>query len=166
MPQALELAPLGEAPQRVGLDLPHALARDPHDPPDLLERLRLGIAVEAVAELDDRLLARGQVGDGAPERLLGELDLDFLLRPQLVRGEQVAEGSSRFTIGDVVELQMQTMKNPVTGAEIHPRLALPEGLLVRDLGLYASKTFRVCDGIDYDHSGRYAALGAFDYAGP
>jgi hypothetical protein len=79
---------------------------------------------------------------------------------------EVAEESSRFTIGDVAELQMQTIKNPVTGNEIHPRLSLPEGLLVRDMGLYASKTFRVCDGIDYDHSGRYAALGTFDYAGP
>jgi hypothetical protein len=79
---------------------------------------------------------------------------------------EVAEERSRFTIGNVVELQMQPITNPVTGNEVHPRLALPEGLLVHDLGLSASKTFRVCDGIDYDHSGRYAALGAFDYAGP
>jgi len=54
----------------------------------------------------------------------------------------------------------------VTGNEVHPRLQLPEGLLVRDLGLYASKSFRVSDGIAYDHSGRYAALGRFEYSGP
>ena len=42
---------------------------------------------------------------------------------------------------------------------------MPEGLLTGDLGLYASTTFTVRDGVSYDHSGRYAALGAFDYSG-
>jgi hypothetical protein len=78
----------------------------------------------------------------------------------------VAEEHSRFTIGDAAELQVETIRNPVTGNEVHPRLQLPEGLLVQDLGLYASKTFRVSDGISYDHSGRYAALGRFEYSGP
>jgi hypothetical protein len=79
---------------------------------------------------------------------------------------EVADEHSRYTIGEAVELQVETIRNPVTGNEVHPRLQMPEGLLVRDLGLYASKTFRVSDGIDYDHSGRYAALGRFDYSGP
>jgi len=78
----------------------------------------------------------------------------------------VANEHSRFTIGDAAELQVETIRNPVTGNEVHPRLQLPEGLLVRDLGLYASTTFRVSDGISYDHSGRYAALGKFEYSGP
>ena len=33
-----------EAPQRLDLDLPHALAREPEPAADLLERLRLGVA--------------------------------------------------------------------------------------------------------------------------
>jgi hypothetical protein len=61
---------------------------------------------------------------------------------------------------------MEPITNPVTGDAIHPRLLLPEGLLTRDMGLYASKTFAVRQGVDYDHSGRYAAMGAFEYAGP
>jgi hypothetical protein len=78
----------------------------------------------------------------------------------------VAEENTRFTIGDAAELQVEAIRNPVTGNDIHPRLQLPEGLLLRDLGLYASKTFRLSDGISYDHSGRYAALGKFEYSGP
>jgi hypothetical protein len=78
----------------------------------------------------------------------------------------VADERSRFTIGNAAELEVETIRNPVTGNEVHPRLQLPEGLLVRELGLYASKTFRVSDGISYDHSGRYAALGKFEYSGP
>jgi hypothetical protein len=80
----------------------------------------------------------------------------------------VAEERSRYKIEDAAELQIEPIRNPVTGNEVHPRLLLPEGLLVRELGLYASKTFRVQDGanVKYDHSGRYASVGAFDYSGP
>jgi len=31
-------------------------------------------------------------------------------------------------------------------------------------GLAASKVFRVQGGVQYDHSGQYAAFGRFDYA--
>jgi hypothetical protein len=79
---------------------------------------------------------------------------------------EIADERSSFKIGDVAELQMEPITNPVTGDAIHPRLLLPEGLLTRDMGLYASKTFAVRQGVDYDHSGRYAAMGAFEYAGP
>jgi hypothetical protein len=73
---------------------------------------------------------------------------------------------SRYAIGDGAELEVQTIRNPVTGNEIHPRLQLPEGLLVHELDLFASKTFRVSGNVAYDHSGRYAALGPFAYSGP
>jgi hypothetical protein len=79
---------------------------------------------------------------------------------------EIADELSSFKIGDDAELQMRPITNPVTGAAVHPRLLLPEGLLTHDLGLYASKTFAVRRGVDYDHSGRYAAMGAFEYASP
>lgn len=78
---------------------------------------------------------------------------------------EVDGAQSRYAIGDSAELQVENIHNPVTGAEIHPRLELPEGLLVRALHLFASKTFRVNGSVAYDHSGRYAALGAFEYSG-
>jgi hypothetical protein len=78
----------------------------------------------------------------------------------------VADGRSRYRIGDVAELQVEPIRNPVTGNDVHPRLLLPEGLLVRDLGLYASERFTVKGKVGYDHSGRYAAIGAFANSGP
>ena len=80
----------------------------------------------------------------------------------------VAGERSSFRIGDdTATLQVQPITNAVTGAEVHPRLLLPEGLLTHDLGLFASKTFRVSGTtVDYDHSGRYAAVGEFTYTGP
>jgi hypothetical protein len=79
---------------------------------------------------------------------------------------KIADEKSGYKIGDAADLQMRPITNPVTGDAVHPRLLLPEGLLVKDLGLYASETFAVRQGVEYDHSGRYAALGAFEYAGP
>jgi hypothetical protein len=78
----------------------------------------------------------------------------------------VADGRSRYRIGDVAELQVKPIRNPVTGNEVYPRLLLPEGLLVRDIGLFASERFTVKGSVGYDHSGRYAAVGAFANSGP
>jgi len=75
-----------------------------------------------------------------------------------------AQYGSRAAIGDLVELELQTIKNPVSNADAHPEVVLPEGLVVKRGTLAASSVFRVKDTIGFDHSGQYAALGQFDYA--
>ena len=88
-----------------------------------------------------------------------------LAEPEMARFElELADYDSRVRIGDAVELQLQTMRNPVTQAEVHPEMILPEGLVVKRGRLAASKVFHVRDAIEYDHSGQYAAFGPFDYA--
>lgn len=87
--------------------------------------------------------------------------------PHAVPYEVVVDGErSRYRVGNVAELEVELIRNPVTGAEVHPRLLLPEGLLTRDVALLASKRFRVVGPVAYDHSGRYAAVGAFANSGP
>jgi hypothetical protein len=76
----------------------------------------------------------------------------------------LAEYASRATIGDVVELAFDKIRNPVTQAEAHPELILPEGLVVKRGTLAASAVFRVNDELGYDHSGQYAAFGRFEYS--
>lgn len=77
---------------------------------------------------------------------------------------KVAAHASRATIGDVAELELQEIRNPVTKATVHPEMVLPEGLVVKRGGLGASKVFTVRGGPDYDHSGQYAAFGEFNYS--
>jgi hypothetical protein len=77
---------------------------------------------------------------------------------------QLADHASQATIGDVAELELQKIRNPVTQAEVHPEMVLPEGLVVKRGSLAASKVFRVRGGVQYDHSGQYAAFGAFEYS--
>lgn len=76
----------------------------------------------------------------------------------------MADHASRATIGDVVELELQAIRNPVTQLEVHPEVVLPEGLVVKRAKMAASKTFRVRGGVQYDHSGKYAAVGPFEYS--
>lgn len=76
----------------------------------------------------------------------------------------MADHASRATIGDVVELELQAIRNPVTQVEVHPEVVLPEGLIVKRGKMAASKAFRVRGGVQYDHSGQYAAVGPFEYS--
>lgn len=77
----------------------------------------------------------------------------------------VAQHASRARVGKVVELEFQKIRNPVTRAEVHPEVLLPEGLVVKRGGMAASSVFRVSDELGYEHSGQYAAFGRFDYSG-
>jgi hypothetical protein len=75
----------------------------------------------------------------------------------------VAGNDSRVTIDDAVALEMQSIRNPVTGVEVHPGVVLPEGLVVKQADLATSALFRVRGDVAYDHSGKYAATGRFRY---
>jgi hypothetical protein len=72
----------------------------------------------------------------------------------------------RIQAGDSLEVESTTIKNPVTGAEVHPGVVLPEGIIVKRADLGASKVFCVKDEISMDHSGQYTAVGSFEYSGP
>ena len=73
----------------------------------------------------------------------------------------------RVTANGAVAVEMEFILNPVTKETIHPRVVLPEGLVVKEAALVATKRFTVNDDhVKYDHSGRYGAYGFFQYFGP
>lgn len=77
-----------------------------------------------------------------------------------------AEQRSRLEVGDAVRLELTPLTNPVTGIELHPEIVLPEGLVVKRAALATSNRFEVSGGtIAYDYSGKYTAVGRFDYVG-
>jgi hypothetical protein len=78
---------------------------------------------------------------------------------------ELAGLGTRLKAGDHVEVELAPIRNPVTGAEAHPGIVLPEGIIFKECDVGASATFRVQDGITYDHSGQYSAIGPFEYAG-
>jgi hypothetical protein len=72
--------------------------------------------------------------------------------------------SSRVTAGDAHVYESEVIKNPVTGAQVHPGILLPEGIVVKRADLGRSKIFRVSRGVEMDHSGQYTAVGPFEYS--
>jgi hypothetical protein len=70
---------------------------------------------------------------------------------------------TRVRCGEVLEIEGAPIKNPVTGAESHPGVVLPQGIIVKRADLGMSAVFKVTRDIPYDHSGQYLAVGPFDY---
>lgn len=93
---------------------------------------------------------------------------EFVGEPASARYDvDLAGERSRVRIGDdAVVLETAPITNPVTGAEVHPKILLPEGFVTKEIDPLVSTTFRVNDGVSYDHSGKYVLLGPFEYAGP
>ena len=72
--------------------------------------------------------------------------------------------NSRVKAGNSYEVVSETIKNPVSGAEVHPGATLPEGIVFREADFGSSTAFRVSDGIAYEHPGKYTAVGPFEYS--
>ena len=68
--------------------------------------------------------------------------------------------------GEYVDLDGGPIRNAVTGAESYPSVILPQGIILKHGDLGATTRFRVSQGIEYDHSGQYMAVGPFEYKWP
>ncbi len=87
--------------------------------------------------------------------------------PRFVRFESdTATQTPRARAGDAVVVEMEHIRNPLTQETIHPRIVLPEGLVVKEAALVGTKRFVVSEeSVRYDHSGHYGAYGFFQYYG-
>lgn len=107
------------------------------------------------------LLLRGRIG--GPWGIF--INTYSLSGPQPARFDlHFNEYNTRVRIADVIHLEIETIRNPVTNAESHPEVVLPEGMVTKHGKLARSKVFHVKGDVAYDHSGHYAAFGKFNYA--
>jgi hypothetical protein len=87
--------------------------------------------------------------------------------PKAVAYEVELKGiETRVKAGDALRVESRAIKNPVSGAEVHPSAVLPEGIIVKSADFGASSVFMLDDEIGFDHTGQYTAVGSFDYSGP
>lgn len=87
--------------------------------------------------------------------------------PHATAYEVVFDGvNSRLKCGNYVEVEGGPIRNPVSGAEAYPGVVLPQGIVVKRADLGATTRFTVSHGVEYDHSGKYLAVGDFQYAWP
>jgi hypothetical protein len=129
---------------------------------------------EAMAVLDERAderqrealltLVSGQAG--GPWKIIGTT-ISKLHPPLFAPFEVSVDGfNSTVKAGTSIALELEPVRNKVTGAEVHPRAVLPEGFVFKEADLAASATFRIEGPVSFDHTGRYAAAAPFDYQGP
>src|SRR4051794_2504568 len=71
---------------------------------------------------------------------------------------------SRVKAGDSFEGVSGGIKNPVSGAEVHPGERRPEGIVFKEADFGSSTPLRDSDGINYEHPGKYTAVGPFEYS--
>ena len=74
--------------------------------------------------------------------------------------------NSRVEAGETLLIESEPIRNPVSGAEVHPGAVLPEGIIFKRGDFGSSKRFRLRHAIGWDRSGQYTAVAPFDYAGP
>lgn len=87
--------------------------------------------------------------------------------PEVVPMEIVVDGmKSRVRAGRALTLDLDPVRNKVTGAESHATVQLPMGFVFKEALLCASSTFRSEGPVALDHGGKYAAVAPFEYAGP
>ena len=75
-------------------------------------------------------------------------------------------GAIHIKAGEHLDVKCEPIRNPVTGAESHPGVVLPQGIIFKRGDLGTTTNFRVSNGIEYDHSGKYMGVGEFNYAWP
>src|SRR5918996_1658647 len=94
-------------------------------------------------------LVKGEVG--GPWGVLG-WTWPTVHGPKPVAYELEIDGvNSRVRAGEEFVLESEAIKNPVTGAEVHPGAVLPEGIVFKRGDFGSSKILRVRDGISYEH---------------
>jgi len=74
--------------------------------------------------------------------------------------------NTRVKGGDFLEIECGPIRNPVSGAEAHPGVVLPEGIIFKQGDLGTTTRFALSKGIQYDHSGKYMGVGPFSYSWP
>jgi len=104
-------------------------------------------------------------GEGGPWGILG-WTWPTLHGPEPVPYElELAGLNSRVNAGGQFELEMEPIRNPVSGAEVTPSALLPQGIVVKRGDFGSSKHYRV-PRLGFDYADKYTAIGAFEYSGP
>ncbi|MDQ3837840.1 MAG: DUF1326 domain-containing protein [Thermoproteota archaeon] len=90
------------------------------------------------------------------------------LEPQFVDINAKIDGrKSSFSVPGLVNVEVESFKNPVTGEEQDAKIQLPKGLVWKIADVAKSKIMRITSPeLNYDHSGKNAFYSVVEFKGP
>lgn len=112
-------------------------------------------------------IASGQAKGDGPFALFAGM-FSRLLDPQFVDINVKIDGrKTTFSVPDIINVETEGFKNPVTGEEQDTKIQLPKGFIFKLADAAKSKIMRITSpGINFDHSGKNAFYSVVEYKGP
>jgi hypothetical protein len=94
--------------------------------------------------------------------------IKYLLEPQFVNIDAKIDGKkSRLSIPDVLDVQVESFKNPVTGEEQDTKIQLPKGFIWKLAEAAKSRIMRISTPhLNFDDSGKNAFYSVVEFKGP
>jgi hypothetical protein len=91
-----------------------------------------------------------------------------ILEPQFVDINAKIDGrKSSFSVPGLVNVEVESFKNPVTGEEQDTKIQLPKGLVWKLADAAKSKIMRITSpDLNFDHSGKNAFYSVVEFKGP
>ncbi|AFU58274.1 hypothetical protein Ngar_c13360 [Candidatus Nitrososphaera gargensis Ga9.2] len=92
----------------------------------------------------------------------------YMLEPQFVDISAKIDGKkSSFSVPGIIDVRIESFKNPVTGEEQDTRIQLPNGFIWKVAEAAKSKMMRILTpNLNFDESGKNAFFSVVEYKGP
>jgi hypothetical protein len=97
-----------------------------------------------------------------------QVRLAVFLEPQFVDINAKIDGKkSTFSVPGIVNVEVESFKNPVTGEEQDTKIQLPKGLVWKLADAAKTKVMHITSPeMNYDHSGKNAFYSVVEFKGP
>jgi hypothetical protein len=94
--------------------------------------------------------------------------IKYTLEPQFVDIITQLDGKkSSFSVPGIIDVQLESFKNPVTGEEQETKLQLPKGFIFKIADAAKTKVMRILTpSLNFDDSGKNAFYALVEYSGP
>ena len=130
---------------------------------------QLFISKHATQQQRDAILMifSGQAKGSGPFAIFAPT-LKYVLDPQFVEIDKKIDGKrSRFSVPGVIDVQVESFKNPVTGEEQDTKIQLPKGFIWQLADACKTKVMNISTaGLNFDDAGKNAFYSKVEYKGP
>jgi hypothetical protein len=109
----------------------------------------------------------GEAKGSGPFAIFGPT-FKYALEPQFVEIKKKIDGKkSSFSVPGVMDVQVESFKNPVTGEEQDTKIQLPKGFIWQLAEACKSKVMKISSpSLNFDDSGKNAFYSKVEYKGP